>query len=171
MLLDVTPLRRHRDFRLLFFGQFVSYFGSMITYVAVPYQVYQLTASSLAVGLLGTVQLVPLLLFGLWGGAYADAMDRRRLLIGAEVLLALVSLELAVNASLARPSVVALFVLTFLLSAVNGFHRPTLEAMSPRLVERDELAATSALTSLRGNLGQIAGPALGGLCIAVFGLG
>ena len=84
MLLDLAPLRRHRDFRLLFVGQFVSFFGSMITYVAVPYQVYQLTSSSLLVGLLGAVQLVPLLLFGLWGGAYADAMDRRRLLIGAE---------------------------------------------------------------------------------------
>src|SRR4029079_18210585 len=98
MLLDVTPLRRHRDFRLLFIGQFVSFFGSMITYVAVPYQLYQLTGSSLAVGLLCNVQLVPLLLSALLGGAYADAMDRRRLLIGAEVLLSLISLALAVNA-------------------------------------------------------------------------
>ena len=171
MLLDIAPLRRHRDFRLLFFGQFVSFFGSMITYVAVPYQVYQLTSSSLVVGLLGTVQLVPLLLFGLWGGAYADAMDRRRLLIGAEALLSLISLGFAANAMLARPSVVAIFVLTALMSAVNGFHRPTLEAMSPRLVDRDELPATAALTSLRSSLGAIAGPAVGGLCIAGFGLG
>ena len=171
MLLDISPLRRHRDFRLLFFGQFVSFFGSMITYVAVPYQVYQLTSSSLTVGLLGTVQLVPLLLFGLWGGAYADAMDRRRLLIGAEALLSLISLGFAANAMLARPSVVAIFVLTALMSAVNGFHRPTLEAMSPRLVDRDELPATAALTSLRGSLGAVAGPAMGGLCIARFGLG
>src|ERR1043165_8706751 len=99
MLLDLTPLRRHRDFRLLFVGQFVSFFGSMITYVAVPYQLYQLTASSLLVGLLGVVQLVPLVLFGLWGGAYADAMDRRRLLIGAEGLLTLLSGALALNAA------------------------------------------------------------------------
>ena len=171
MLLDVSPLRRHRDFRLLFVGQFVSFFGSMITYVAVPYQVYQLTSSSLVVGLLGTVQLVPLLVFGLWGGAYADAMDRRRLLIGAEALLSLISLGLAANALLARPSVVAIFVLTALMSAVNGFHRPTLEAMSPRLVDRDELPATAALTSLRSSLGAVAGPAVGGICIAAVGLG
>jgi MFS family permease len=171
MLLDLSPLRRHRDFRLLFLGQFVSFFGSMITYVAVPYQVYQLTGSSLTVGLLGVAQLVPLLLFGLWGGAYADAMDRRRLLIGAEGLLALVSLGLAVNAWLPRPSVAAIFVLTALMSALNGFHRPTLEAMSPRLVDRDELPATAALTSLRGSLGAIAGPAVGGLCIATLGIG
>src|ERR1700755_1469021 len=115
MLLDLSPLRRHADFRRLFVGQFVSFFGSMLTYVAVPYQVYQLTGSSLVVGLLGTAQLVPLLLFGLLGGAYADAMDRRRLLIGAEVLLALVSLGLAVNARLAHPSVAAIFVLTALM--------------------------------------------------------
>jgi MFS family permease len=171
MLLDLSPLRRHRDFRLLFLGQFVSFFGSMITYVAVPYQVYKLTGSSLIVGLLGTVQLVPLLLFGLWGGAYADAMDRRRLLIGAEALLTLISGGLAVNATLAHPSVVAVFVLTALMSAVNGFHRPTLEAMSPRLVDRDELPATAALASLRGSLGAVAGPAIGGFCIARLGTG
>jgi MFS family permease len=171
MLLDLAPLRRHRDFRLLFAGQFVSFFGSMITYVAVPYQVYQLTSSSLVVGLLGVVQLVPLVLFGLWGGAYADAMDRRRLLIGAEALLTLVSGALALNAALPHPSVAAIFVLTAAMSAVNGFHRPTLEAMTPRLVDRDELPATAALTSLRGSLGAIAGPAIGGFCIAQLGLG
>jgi len=168
MLLDLTPLR-HRDFRRLFVGQLVSGFGSMLTYVAVPYQVYQLTSSSLMVGLLGTVQLVPLLLFGLWGGAYADAMDRRRLLIGAEVALSLLSLALAVNALSARPSVAVVFVAAGLMSAVNGFHRPTLEAMSPRLVDRDELPAMAALTSLRGTLGAVGGPALGGVCIAAFG--
>src|SRR5262249_56886344 len=129
--LDLGPLRRHRDFRLLFLGQFVSFFGSMITYVAVPYQVYQLTGSSLMVGLLGTVQLVPLLFFGLWGGAYADAMDRRRLLIGAELALAAASGALAVNALLPHPSVTLVFAVTAIMSAVSGFHRPALEAMTP----------------------------------------
>jgi MFS family permease len=171
MLLDLSPLRRHRDFRRLFVGQFVSFFGSMLTYVAIPYQVFQLTGSSLTVGLLGTVQLVPLVLFGLLGGAYADALDRRRLLIGAEALLTLVSGGLAVNAHAPHPNVTVIFVLTGLMSAVNGFHRPTLEAMSPRLVERDELPATAALSSLRGSLGAVAGPALGGLCIARLGAG
>jgi MFS family permease len=171
MLLDLTPLERHRDFRLLFIGQFVSFLGSMITFVAVPYQVYQLTGSSLTVGLLGTVQLVPLLLFGLWGGAFADALDRRKLLIGAEVLLSLGSLGLAVNAWLPHPSVAAIFVVAGFMSAVNGFHRPTLEAMSPRLVDREELAATAALSALRGNLGAVAGPAVGGFCIAHLGMG
>jgi MFS family permease len=171
MLLDVAPLRRHADFRRLFLGQLISVFGNMITFVAVPYQVYELTKSSVAVGLLGAAQLVPLLLFGLWGGAYADAMDRRRLLIGAELALAAGSGILMLNALAARPSVAVIFVSAALMSAINGFHRPALEAMTPRLVAVEELTAVGALTSLRGSLGAIAGPALGGLCIAKLGLG
>src|SRR4051812_36021841 len=135
MLLDVTPLRRHRDFRRLFAGQLVSTLGTMVTSVAIPYQVYQLTHSSFWVGLLGAAQLVPLLLFGLWGGAYADAMDRRRLLIGAELALAAGSAALALNALLPRPSLLLIFLATGFMSAVNGFHRPALESMTPRLVE------------------------------------
>jgi MFS family permease len=170
MLLDVSPLRRHRDFRRLFVGQAVSQLGTMVTVVAIPYQVYQLTGSSFWVGLLGTAQLVPLLLFALWGGAYADAMDRRRLLIGAELALSLGSAALALNALLARPSVTLIFGVTALMSAVNGFHRPALESATPRLVDVAELPATAALTSLRGTTGAIVGPALGGLCIAAFGM-
>ena len=112
LLIDATPLRRSRDLRWLVGGQLVSVLGTQLTTVAVPYQVYQLTGSSLVVGLLGTVQLVPLVLFGLWGGAYADAMDRRRLLIGAELLLTLLSGGLALNAHLAHPSITAIFTLT-----------------------------------------------------------
>src|SRR5690242_9214803 len=120
MLLDITPLRRHRDFRLLFSGQAVSFLGSMVTYVAVPYQVYELTHESFLVGLLGAVQLVPLIMFGLWGGAYADAMDRRRLLTTAELALSAGALLLALNALLPHPSVALVFVVSALMSAVNG---------------------------------------------------
>src|SRR5204863_209852 len=109
MILDVSPLGRHRDYRLLFAGQFVSAFGSMITYAAVPYQVFELTRSSLAVGMLGVVQLVPLVVFALWGGAYADAMDRRKLVIVSELLLTGASLALAVNSMLPRPGTWTLF--------------------------------------------------------------
>src|ERR1051325_10702076 len=100
MFLDLRPLRRHRDFRALYFGQFVSFVGSMITYVAIPLQVYQLTHSSFAVGMLSTVSLVPLLLAGLFGGATADAMDRRKLLIGSEPPLFVCSWALAAPAGL-----------------------------------------------------------------------
>jgi len=84
MFLDLSPLRRHRDFRLVFVGQLVSTFGTFITYVALPVQVFALTKSSAAVGLIGSVQLVPLALTALWGGALADSLDRRKLLLRCE---------------------------------------------------------------------------------------
>src|SRR5689334_4075317 len=119
MLIDLSPLRRHRDYRLLYVGQFVSAFGSFITYVALPVQIYQLTQSSAIVGLLGAAQLVPLALTALWGGALADAVDRRKLLLGAEALLLGCALLLAWNASRAAPSVVLLFVVAAAMSALD----------------------------------------------------
>src|SRR6185369_4203 len=163
------PLRKHRDFRLLYTGQLVSMFGTMITFVAVPYQVFELTHSSFLVGMLGAVQLVPLLLFGLWGGAYADAIDRRRLLIISEILLTLGSLTLALNSLSSAPKVWLIFVVGAAMAACNGFHRPALDSMTPRLVDREDLTAVSALTMFRGSLSQIVGPALGGVSIAAFG--
>jgi MFS family permease len=169
-LLDISPLKQRRDFRLLYLGQTLSFVGSMLTYVAVPYQVFELTQSPLWVGLLSSVQLVPLLVAGLFGGALADAVDRRRMLVVCELIMALGSLGMLVNAALPRPSAVALFVLSALRSGVNGFHRPALDALTPRLVERDDLPAVAALGSLRFNIGAIGGPAAAGLLIANFGL-
>jgi MFS family permease len=170
MILDISPLLRNRDYRLLYTGQLVSAFGSMITYVAVPDQIWELTHSSFAVGMLGAVQLVPLLLFALWGGAYADSMDRRKLLVISEVFLALGSLTLAINALLPRPSVILIFGVSAAMSALNGFHRPALDALTPRLVDRDDLRAVAALSSLRYSLSAIAGPALGGFLIGRLGM-
>ena len=170
MILDISPLLRNRDYRLLYAGQLVSAFGSMITYLAVPDQIWELTHSSLAVGMLGAVQLVPLLLFALLGGAYADSMDRRKLLVISEVFLALGSLILAVNALLPRPSVFLVFGVSAAMSALNGFHRPALDALTPRLVNRDDLRAVAALSSLRYSLSAIAGPALGGFLIGRLGI-
>jgi MFS family permease len=170
MLLDVSPLRRHRDYRLLFLGQVVSALGSFFTYVALPVQLFDLTKSSAMVGILGAVQLVPLALTALWGGVLADAFDRRRLLRWCEASLMTCSLALAINSLLPHPSVMAIFVIAALMSAISGIHVPALESLTPKLVDRDELTAVSALTSLRGTSAAIAGPALAGLCIAAFGL-
>jgi len=170
MILDISPLLRNRDYRLLYTGQLVSAFGSMITYVAVPDQIWELTHSSFAVGMLGAVQLVPLLLFALWGGAYADSMDRRKLLVISEVFLALGSVMLAINALLPKPSVILVFGVSAAMSALNGFHRPALDALTPRLVDRDDLRAVAALSSLRYSLSAIAGPALGGFLIGRLGI-
>jgi MFS family permease len=169
MLLDLTPLRKYRDFRLLFLGQVVSFLGSMITYVAVPYQVYELTQSNMMVGLLGTVQLVPVLIFGLIGGSVADAMDRRKLLLISEALMSLGALGLAINAALPRPSLLFIFIIAALMQVVNGFHRPAMDAATQKLVQVEDLPSVSALGAMRYSVGSVAGPALGGLLIAAAG--
>jgi MFS family permease len=169
MFLNLSPLRKHRDYRLLYTGQLVSMFGSMITYVAVPYQVFELTHSSFTVGMLGAAQLVPLLVFALLGGSYADAMDRRRLLIVSEIIMAGGSLALAINGMLPHSSVALIFVVSAAMSATNGFHRPALDAITPRLVNREDLTAVSALNFLRFSVSAIGGPALGGVCMANLG--
>jgi hypothetical protein len=96
--IDVGPLRRHRDFRLLFAGQAATFFGSMLTYVAIPFQAYRLSGSSLVVGLLGVAELVPLLATAFAGGALADAIDRRRLVLLTELGLAGATALLLANA-------------------------------------------------------------------------
>jgi MFS family permease len=168
--IDVGPLRRHRDFRLLWVGQGVSFFGSMVTYVAIPYQVFRLSGSSLVVGLLGLVELVPLLGTAFVGGALADALDRRWMVRVTELSLAGASGVLVVNALLPSPQLWLLFVVAALMAGLDGLQRPSLEALLPRLVTREELPAASALSSLRMNVGMIAGPAVGGGLIALAGL-
>jgi MFS family permease len=158
---DITPLRRHRDFRLLFIGRLVSFFGSMITVVAFPYQVYLLTHSVLLVGLLGVIEFAAIFAFAMLGGALADAADRRSLVLLTEAGLMACSLILAGNAALANPQVWVLFAVTVIWGGLDAVQRPSLDAMLPRLVDRDELTAAAALNSMRSTLGQILGPALG----------
>jgi MFS family permease len=169
--LDVGPLRRHREFRLLYTGQAVSFAGSMITFVAIPFQVYELTRSTFVVGLLGLAEIAPLLVTALIGGALADAHDRRRLVLIADATLLALSLVLVANALLDEPQVWVLFVVAAGMSAAGGLQRPALDSMVPRLVTREELPAAAALEGFRGNAGQIAGPAIGGILIAGAGLG
>jgi MFS family permease len=168
--IDITPLRRHRDFRLLFIGRLVSFFGSMITVVAVPYQVYQLSHSVLLVGLLGLAELAALIGFAMLGGALADAADRRNMVLLSEVGLMVGSLLLAGNSLISLPLLWLIFVVAALQGAFDALQRPSLDALLPRLVNRDELAAAGALGSLRGTVGMIAGPALAGVLVAVAGL-
>lgn len=170
MWIDLSPLKKNRDFRYLYFGQFVSFFGTMMSLVAFPYQVYHLTNSTLAVGLLGVVQLVPLLLTAFIGGALADVMDRRKLLIYAESGMALGCLVLVGNALLVHPHVWVIFTMAGLLSALTGLHRPSLDALTPRLVNHEEIQATSVLSMFKSTVGMIGGPAVAGICIANLGL-
>src|SRR6185312_6184277 len=114
--MDLRPLRRHRDFRLLFIGKTISFFGGMMTYVALPYQTYRLSGSTLAVGLLGLTELVPLLLFAFLGGALADAVDRKWMVRLTELLTALATLSLLVNALLPHPALWAVYALAAVMS-------------------------------------------------------
>jgi MFS family permease len=168
--MDFTPLRRHRDFRWLFSAQFVSFLGTMVTYVALPYQMFKLTGSSLAVGLLGLAELLPLLLTAFLGGALADAVDRRRMVLVTELGLGLGSGLLALAAFAGSPPVWTLYAVAAFMSALNGLQRPSLEALTPRLLDREEIPAAAGLAALRGSVGMIAGPALGGALIASVGL-
>ena len=168
--LDVGPLRRHRDFRLLFIGQLVTFLGSMVTFVALPYQAYQLTGSSLVVGALGIAEIAPLIVMALVGGALADAHDRRRMVQLTELGFAVASTGLFVNATLDAPRVWALFACSIAMATLDGLQRPSLEGLVPRLVERDELAAAGALGSFRMTVGMVVGPVVGGILIAGAGL-
>lgn len=170
MLINITPLKKYPDFRWLYYGQFISIIGSMMSYVAVPYQVYQLTKNNALVGALGIVQFVPLVLFSLLGGTYADRLNRQKLLIWSEVIMVGLTALLAINAMVASPSVPLIFILMGILQGVNGFHRPAMEAMTQQIVERNDYPSIAALTSFRYSASAIAGPSLGGIVIAAFGI-
>lgn len=170
MLLDLSPLKYNRDFRCLYIGQFISFFGTMMSFVALPYQVFQLTGSTLAVGFLGVVELVPLLITAFIGGALADIMDRKKLLIYAEFGMVLGCAVLLLNTLLAHPSLWLIFFTSGCLSALSGIHRPALDSMAPRLVKHHEIQSVAILTTFKGTVGMIGGPALAGIVIASMGL-
>ena len=170
LAIDLGPLRRHQAFRRLFVGQTISTFGSEIAAVAAPFQLYELTHSTLQVGLLSITELVPLLTLTIVGGAIADAIDRRRLLLWTEALLALVSVGLALNASLDQPRVWALYVLATLSMCIFSFGVAGMTTVIPRLVEPEELAAANAIESVYSSTTSVGGPAVGGLLIAAAGI-
>lgn len=163
-------LYRNANFRYLYIGQFVSFIGTMMTGVVLPYQIYHLTHSTLMVGLLGLFQLIPLIFTALVGGVVADRYHRRLLLLLTEFFLALGCLVLAWNASLATPSLVMIFLTATLLSAINGFHRPALESLTQQMVKKSDYPSMGSLRSFQGSIGMIAGPALGGVLLANIGV-
>jgi MFS family permease len=169
MFIDIRPLRHNAAFRSLFASQFISGLGTMVSYVAVPWQVYELTRSNAMVGLLGLVQLVPVLICGLLGGAVADRVDRKRLLLGSEALMAICLAGLFANALAPAPKTIAIYALVAILQGASGFHRPALEALTQKLARPEDFAAVSALTSVRSTVGMVFGPALAGLLLVRWG--
>jgi MFS family permease len=169
--IDVGPLRRYPEFRLLFFGRAISFLGSMITFVAIPFQVYDITGSSLAVGALGAIELAGILLLAFVGGALADAVDRRLMVRVTELGLTACSVLLILNSTVFEPTLWLLYVVAFLMAALEALQRPSLDALLPRLVPPEDLAAAGALSSFRSTVGMLAGPALAGGLIGFAGLG
>jgi MFS family permease len=165
LVVDTRPLR-HRELRLLLLGRGVTFFGAMITYVVVPYQVYVLTGSTAQVGLLGLVELAAILGLTFLGGALADAVDRRRLVWITEVGQLACSVVLVLNAASDHPRLWVLFVMAGAMAGVDALQRPSLDALIPRLVPRDEMAATNALLSFEGTVAMVIGPAVGGVLLA-----
>lgn len=167
---DITPLREVGGYRWLFSGMFLAQTGRQLTVVAVPIQVFEITGSTLAVGLLGLAQFIPLFLVSLVGGALADAVDRRRLLILANVTLALTGLGLWWNSVVAAPALWPLYVLTGVNAGIAAVHNPARQALLPGLVGRRLFPAALALNQTQTNVAKTAVPALGGLLIAISGL-
>ncbi|NDA88663.1 MAG: MFS transporter [Actinobacteria bacterium] len=170
LAIDFSPLKKYPDFRRLWLSGLISYFGSMFTYVALPFQVKELTGSYLAVGLIGLVEIIPLVVFGLYGGVLADHMDRKKMIWVTEFAALFLSLILLINSLLPSPSLALIYIVAALFSAVDGLQRPSADAILPRLVEHNDLPAASALMSLRWQVGMIAGPSLAGVLISIAGV-
>ncbi len=162
-------MRTSRDFRLLWLAGTVFYLGGMVSYVALPFQLYHLTGSNFAVGALGLAQLVPLIACGLYGGALADRVDRRSVLVATGAAQCVLTVVLLANAAMPRPSVWLIYTIAVLLVVAQSLQRPSREALTPRVVRHDQLPAAVTLSSIGLQSGMLAGPALGGLILATAG--
>lgn len=169
-IVDITPLRESPRFRRLFLGQLLAVLGRQLTVVAVPYQVFVLTDSTLAVGSLGIVQFVPLMAVSLVGGALADSVDRRKLLVVSQLLLAATAIGLALNAASPDPAVWPLFVLSGVNAGLSAIDNPTRMASIPSLLRRALLPAGFALNQTMAQVANAVGPAIAGLLIASISL-
>jgi len=167
--MDLTPLKVSRDYRALISGQLVSTLGTQLTAVAVPFQVYAMTRSSLDVGLVSLTQLIPLIIGSLWGGTLVDAMDRRKLLMVEEIAAAIMTAGLALNADLLH-ALWPLFVFPAATAALGGIDSSARNAMIPNLVGLELIPASNALFQSLFQLGSIAGPAVAGLLLAGAGI-
>jgi len=170
ILINLSPLRAGRDFRFLFAGQLVSMAGSQLSAVAVPFQVYALTRSSLQVGAVSAATVVPLMAGALIGGSVADTMDRRRLLVVTSAVLAVTSGALAANAALPHPSLLAVYLVAALAAGLGGVVSTAVQAVVPAMVGEEGLVAAFASMQIVDQVGMVAGPALSGVLIAAVGV-
>ena len=167
---DTTALRESRDYRVLVIGGLISGIGTQVTLVALPFQIYVLTSSSFLVGLLGLVELVPLVVVALLGGTLADRVDRRRLLLVSQVVQAGTSLCLVIGAAAGSPPVGVLYLIAAVASGASAVDRPTRAAMVPALVGPERLRSAISFNYGLVQVAMVVGPAMGGIIIAAGGL-
>lgn len=167
--IDVTPLRASRDFRFLYAGTAVGQLGSAFTTVAVPYQLYDLTGSTMAIGLFGAVTLVPLLLLNVVGGAVADKVERRRWIVGCQLLGLTGTLGLVFNSTLDSPNLVAIYLCGAVDICAFALGAPAERASVIRVVGREHVPSAMALKAVSSSLAHVAGPAVAGVVLATAG--
>ena len=161
---------RNRNYSLLFWGQLISSAGTQMQVVAVAWQVYLLTHSAIALGLIGLVQAIPRLIFSLVGGVFADVFDRRKMLIVIEIVLALTSAVLALCTVFHVINMVIIYIVVLIAASVSSFEFPTRQAMIPTLVRREEMSDAMSLSMVMMQLTFIIGPTAGGFAIAWIGV-
>jgi MFS family permease len=167
---DISPLRASRDYRLLWFGELVSETGHQVTVVAIFVQVFRITGSAAAVGLVGLVQLVPLLIASIGGGSITDAVDRRKVLLFTQFGYTISAAILLVGALAGRPPLWLIYSAAGLTAGLSGIDFPTRSAMTPRLVGAKRIPAALALNQVLFTSTLIVGPAIGGIVIDKLGL-
>jgi MFS family permease len=163
MLLDLSPLRVSRDYRLLFFGQLVSFFGSMMTFIVVPWQMYQLTESSAMVGLIYLAEFVPMVVLAFVGGALADFLDKRKMLRITEIGQTSVTVILLLNSLLPTPRIWVLFLAVSMHAGLAALQRPAFESFIQKVIPSELMSSVMALNSIRYSVGAIVSPAIAGI--------
>lgn len=167
---DFSAYRESKEFRRYFWAGLISQLGSMMTYIIIPLQIAQLTGSYLAVGIIGLIELLPLIVFGIWGGAIADVHDRRRIVVATEIAMGIAVALLTWNALQPQPKLWLIYGVTFLFACLDGIQRPSLDALLPQIVKPDQLMSASLIGGLRRNFAAIVGPAVGGVIASTAGI-
>lgn len=163
MFLDLSPLRASRDYRLLFIGQLVSFFGSMMTFIVVPWQMFQITQSSAMVGYISLAEFVPMFTLAFVGGALADFLDKRKMLRFTEVGQTIVTAVLLGNSLLPRPQLWVMFLAVAAHAGLAALQRPAFESFIQKVIPVEMMSAVMALNSVRFSVGMIIGPAVAGV--------
>jgi MFS family permease len=169
LTIDIIPLKVSRDYRLLFFGQLISFFGSMMSFIVLPWQMYELTKSSEMVGYIALAEFFPMVILAFVGGAFADYFDKRKLLRLTEIGQTIVTAILLVNALSPNPRIWVLFLAAGLHAGFAALQRPAFEAFIQQIIPTDLMSAVMALNSMRWSIGAIISPAIAGIITTSLG--